>query len=332
MHQLYDAARSRVAAFRRPDKGRLMVTGGDRATFLHGLFTNDITGLIPGRGCYTAYLTPQGRMVTDFLVYELGGRMMLVLERSLAASMATRLDQLIFTEDVQVSDISEVTDSIAVVGPQAAAAAAAVVDNISDSRLAALNEHGNTACHFDGEDATVLRIGDIGEPGFEIVVPASRMVELEEAIRQQGIEFGDDQLAGTLRIEAAIPRFLVDMDHETIPLEAGIESRAISMTKGCYVGQEVIVRILHRGHGRVAEKLVLLELDGDEPAPRGAEVRADARMIGRVTSSAFSPAIHRPVALAYVHRDFVAPRTRMHIGERVAIVCDGPVVQRRASI
>ena len=101
------------------------------------------------------------------------------------------------------------------------------------------------------------------------------------------------------------------MDEETIPLEAGIESRAISLTKGCYVGQEVIIRVLHRGHGRVARKLVGLVFEGTAAAPAaGMPVEADGRDIGDVTSGALSPALERPIALAYVHRDFVEPGTR----------------------
>ena len=99
------------------------------------------------------------------------------------------------------------------------------------------------------------------------------------------------------------------MDEETIPLEAGIEGRAISFTKGCYVGQEVIIRVMHRGHGRVARKLVGLLVDGETPPPPGTVVRAPDKEIGQVTSSAWSPALERPIALGYVHRDFVEPGT-----------------------
>jgi folate-binding protein YgfZ len=103
------------------------------------------------------------------------------------------------------------------------------------------------------------------------------------------------------------------MDEETIPLEAGIESRAISFTKGCYVGQEVVIRVLHRGHGRVARKLVGLTFDGSQvPAP-GAKIRAGDREIGEVTSSTVSPALQRPIALGYVHRDFVEPGSKVSV-------------------
>ena len=116
------------------------------------------------------------------------------------------------------------------------------------------------------------------------------------------------------------------MDEETIPLEAGIEPRAISLTKGCYVGQEVIIRVLHRGHGRVARKLVGLLLDGSDAPAAGAVIRAADREIGAVTSGTFSPSLQQPIALGYVHRDFVAPATAVTVGGVPAVVTALPFV------
>ena len=138
----------------------------------------------------------------------------------------------------------------------------------------------------------------------------------------------DQATAEAIRIESGVPLFGRDMDEETIPLEAGIESRAISFSKGCYVGQEVIIRVLHRGHGRVARKLVGLTLDGDQiPAAEDA-VRSGDREIGRVTSSTASPARQRPIALAYVHRDFLEPGTQVTVGDQTRDG-DGVAVRRR---
>lgn len=325
--QLYDAARTAMVCFRRVDRGRLAVTGRDRAGFLHALFTNDIAALTPGRGCYTAYLTPQGRMISDFLVYELGDRILLVLDRSLAGAMAARLDQLIFSEDVQVADLTETTGSLVVAGPASATLVAAIVDGVPFDDLSGLPEHGTLPGQFAGESATIARVSDTGEPGYEVVVAAGRRETLEEAVTSRGVPIAGDDLAETLRIEAGIPKFLRDMDTDTIPLEAGLESRAISMTKGCYVGQEVIVRVLHRGHGRVAEKLVMLEIDGSSVPAAGTEVHVDERKVGRVTSSTFSIALGRPIALAYLHRDFTAPATKVRVGESTAVVRDKPVTR-----
>ena len=124
-----------------------------------------------------------------------------------------------------------------------------------------------------------------------------------------------------------MPLFHRDMDEETIPLEAGIESRAISMTKGCYVGQEVIVRVLHRGHGRVARKLVGLTIDGETVPAAGAPVMNGDRAAGEVTSGVHSPALGGPIALAYVQRDFIAPGTVLSVNGAAATVTALPFVQ-----
>jgi tRNA-modifying protein YgfZ len=134
------------------------------------------------------------------------------------------------------------------------------------------------------------------------------------------------------RVEAGYPLFGIDMDEDIIPLEAGVEHRGISFNKGCYVGQEVIIRVLHRGHGRVARKLVGLRFDGAVPAGKGARLHAGGREIGFVTSSATSPTLGA-IALGYVHRDFIEPGSRVEAatdtGMRPATVSALPI--RRAA-
>jgi folate-binding protein YgfZ len=117
------------------------------------------------------------------------------------------------------------------------------------------------------------------------------------------------------------------MDEDTIPLEAGIEDRAISLTKGCYVGQEVIIRVLHRGHGRVARKLVGIVFAPAASVPsRGERILAADRDIGSITSAVESPALGAPIALGYVHRDFQQPGTSVTVGARSGTVTTLPFV------
>jgi folate-binding protein YgfZ len=134
---------------------------------------------------------------------------------------------------------------------------------------------------------------------------------LVSALSGAGAAAVPDDAITAARIEVAYPVFGIDMTDETIPLEAGIESRAISFTKGCYVGQEVIIRVLHRGHGRVAKKLVSVRIDGQRPE-RGATFYAGDREVGTVTSAAESPRTGT-IALGYAHRDFVAPGTAFEV-------------------
>src|SRR5207249_3648523 len=134
-----------------------------------------------------------------------------------------------------------------------------------------------------------------GEPGFDLFVDRSAADAVRKTMHAAGAVELDAATAEALRIESGTPLFHRDMDEETIPLEAGIESRAISFSKGCYVGQEVVIRVLHRGHGRVARRLVGITLGGDRVPASGATARASDRDVGQVTSAAWSPALQKPI-------------------------------------
>ena len=256
---------------RRADRGVLAVAGAGRGAWLQGLLTNDVGSLQEGETRYAAYLTPQGRMLSDMNVIERGGRILLDVPAPLAASLRDRLDGLIFSEDVQVTD----------------------------------------------ESATLWVWTVIGTGRLDDVVGETLPAELTALTP---VEFDTFEV---IRIERGVPRFLADMDEDTIPLEAGIEDRAISFTKGCYVGQEVIVRVTTRGGGRVAKKLVgwIADASAEIVPLRDARIvsfdpstslRA-GKDIGRVTSAAFSPTINRVVGLGYVHRDFIAAGTEVTV-------------------
>jgi len=324
--QGYEAARRTAAAFDRTSVGWIVVSGKDRASYLHGLLTNDITSLKSGDGRYAAYLTPQGRMIADLWVFELGDVMLLELSRDVTDPVLKKLDQFVFTEDVQLGDVSETFGAVAIVGP-ASAAAVARLTGTNAAEIETLPVPGALRTAFRGEPAIVLRTPAMGVPGFELLAGREQIDALRTALGDAGVAAIDASTAEILRIEAGVPRFHKDMDEETIPLEAGIESQAISLTKGCYVGQEVIIRVLHRGHGRVARKLVGLSIDGPTTPDAGVAVQGGGREIGHVTSSTWSPALNRPIALAYVHRDFVEPGTTVTVDGREAHVTALPLVQ-----
>jgi folate-binding protein YgfZ len=325
----YDAARHGAGLIDRSDRGRIAVSGRDRAAYLQGLLSNDIVALQAGGVCYATYLTPQGRMIADLYVYELGDVILLTMSGDVKTTVLARLDQFIFAEDVTLGDVTESFRQVAVIGPQAAGVVAAVSD-LSAERLSGLGDHGNLRASVDGHPLIVARVTDPGEPGFDLFVEAPQAPTVETRLQAQGAMPIDAATAEALRIESGVPLFRRDMDEDTIPLEAGIEGRAISLTKGCYVGQEVIIRVLHRGHGRVARKLVGLRVEGrSAPSPRAA-IRSGDREIGHVTSAAMSPALAGPIALGYVQRDFVTPGTAVTVGEGVPAVVSGlPFVPRQ---
>jgi folate-binding protein YgfZ len=325
----YNAARRGAGLIARSDRGRILVSGQDRAIYLQGLLSNDIVALKPGGGCYATYLTPQGRMIADILVYELGDLILLTMSGDVRATVLAKLDQFIFSEDVKLGDVTETFGQCAVIGPHAAGIVANVVTDTSADELSALEEHGNARVSFAGQPAVVARVTDAGEPGFDVFVERAQAESLENKLESAGALPIDAATADAVRIEAGVAVFHRDMDEETIPLEAGIEGRAISLTKGCYVGQEVIIRVLHRGHGRVARKLVGLLIEGRSAPPAGAPIRSGDREIGHVTSATISPALDRPIALAYVQRDFIQPGTPVTVADGMpAVVSALPFVSR----
>jgi folate-binding protein YgfZ len=326
----YEAARRGAGLLDRTHRGRIVVSGRDRAEYLQGLLSNDIVGLKPGGGCYATYLTPQGRMIADVLVYELGDLILLTMNGDVTATVLGRLDQFIFSEDVKLGNVTETFSQYAVIGPGAAKVVSQAVSGVSAGQLAGLEDHGNVKAVFDGEPAIIARVTDTGEAGFDVFVDRAQADALRTRLQTAGAIEIDAATADVVRIESGVPLFHRDMDEETIPLEAGIEGRAISLTKGCYVGQEVIIRVLHRGHGRVARKLVGLLIEGPSAPSAGAPIRSGDREIGRVTSAAISSALDRPIALAYVQRDFVQPGTPVLVGDGIpAVVSALPFVPRQ---
>jgi folate-binding protein YgfZ len=309
----YDAAHRSAVISDGSFTGTLGVTGSDRHSFLQALLTNDMTAVAKGRGTYAAFLTPQGRMISDMRVIETGDQILLDVERSVAEPLAQRFERLIFSEDVQVKDLSGKVDVIGMHGP----AASDAIERSTGISVAELeSQYSNLtirpASPFTGP-LTVVRDDTLGVPGFYIYVAARDTTFLREQLVRTGALTASSDTLETLRIEAGRPRFGVDMSTETIPLEAGIEDRAISFTKGCYVGQEVIIRVMHRGHGRVARRLVRLVIPGGPVPSRGDKVFAADQQVGEVTSAAESPRAGGPMAMAYVHRDYAGGQAELTV-------------------
>jgi folate-binding protein YgfZ len=305
----YSALRQRAGILPRDDRGRILLRGADRKAYLQGLLSNDILALQPGGWCYAALLTAQGRMIADMRVFDLGEAILMDLAREVTDAVVEHLEKFVITEDVSVENRTDTWGQVGVYGPQAAS----IVQRAT------------------APDAALVKFSlpsdDIGVSGVDLIVDAADEPRLVAALEAAGALRVDPSVAEITRVEAGIPKFLVDMDTHTIPLEAGIEDRAISMSKGCYVGQEVIVRVLHRGGGRVAKKLVRLTIDGK--AERDDAIFAGEREVGRITSAVDSPSAGR-IALGYVHRDFTEAGTQLDVhtaaGRVAAEVGGTPVI------
>jgi folate-binding protein YgfZ len=318
----YAAARTAAVVGPRGPRGWVRVWDADAVSFLHGILTNDIASLVPGAWRYAAYLTPQGRMISDMRVLRRAHDLVLETEPHLAQVLVRRFDASIFTERVGIgpgfpwtgeADESagrQHAETITVCGPTAPGMVASVLgkDGLR------LETYHFAELSREGEPLLIVGQDDLGTPAIDVTGSPDACTRLVHDLRAAGASPLGTLALEALRIEAGMPRFGIDMTEDTIPLEAGIEGRAISFTKGCYVGQEVIIRILHRGHGRVARRLVGLSLDGEDAPSPGSAVSAAGRDVGAITSAVFSPGLQRAIALGYVHRDASASGTSVTVG------------------
>jgi tRNA-modifying protein YgfZ len=288
----------------------LRVSGRDRTAFLHGLLSNEVRTLNAGSGCYATWLTPQGRMITDLHVFETGEQILLDVPRGLAPALLQRLDQCLFSEDVRLADAAETLVPIGLHGADAASVLQEMLGTAAPFSSWPDYQHAGFA--YASGTLRLARIDQLGVPGWYIYAAAGDVNTIEAALQSKGATPLDAATITAARVEAGYPVFGVDMTTDTIPLEAGIEDRAISFTKGCYVGQEVIVRVMHRGGGRVARRLMALRFDGTLPEA-GAKLFNGDREAGWVTSVAVSPRLG-PIGMGYVHRDWSSPGVRLSVG------------------
>ena len=302
-------------------RAQIAVAGADRAAYLQGLLTNDIQALAEGSGCYAAWLSPQGRMLTDMHVLQSSGMILLDVPAGQASAVLARLDQFLFSEDVRIESLVEAMTGVWLHGPHADAVIERVVHGLAG--LADWIDYRHDTATFDGNPVSVARIDQVGVPGYCVFLARAAEAQFVAAAIEAGARAVGAETLDAARIEAGYPLFDVDMTDDTIPLEAGIEQRAISFTKGCFVGQEVVIRVLHRGGGRVVKKLVGLKLSGE--AGVGKKILSGEREIGVVTSVATSPRFG-VIALGYVHRDFTSPGTGVQVDGHSATVAALPMV------
>lgn len=291
----YAAARERAGLIDRRDWGVLEVTGRDRATFLHALLSNDIKALAPGQGCAATLLDVHGRVQVVLFVWALDDRILLVVPPGMAQKVAEALDHYLFSEKAYFRDLCEETALLLLAGPEAPA--------MAERRAGARPPEGpwrHVAAILDG--AAVRLVNGNGETGGAEVWVASGRGDgprVWDALVEAGARPIGLAALESLRIEAGTPLFGHDVD-ETVLLPEIPSASLVSHTKGCYPGQEVVVRIRDRGH--VNRLLVGLVLDGDLVPERGSVVLAGEVEVGKVTSATRSFGLRRPIALAFVRR------------------------------
>jgi folate-binding protein YgfZ len=285
-------------------RSRLCLTGADRVRFLHGQVTNDIKSLRTGEGCYAAVVTAKGRMQSDLNIYCLADELLLDFEPGLTITIAKRLDKYIVADDVQVVEISPQYGLLSVQGPRASEVVV---------RLGLFGEVPVKPFNFlSAADATLGELYLVKQPrfgtdGFDLYVPVPALDavadKLVAAARSAGGRACGWQALEMARIEAGIPRFGLDMDESNLPQECGIESQAVSYSKGCYIGQEVLNRIHTLGHVNRELRGLRLEDDLKSLPEKDAKLFHDGKEIGSLTSVLASPRFKSNIALSYVRRE-----------------------------
>jgi tRNA-modifying protein YgfZ len=279
----------------RSERGKLALTGPEAKAFLHGQVTNDVEGLAPGEGCYAAFLTPKGKMQGDLRVLNVGPptpELWLDTERETLQPLFTMINRYKLGADVELHKRTLQQGLVSLIGPRAREVAGA--DGFPAT------EHANAHAEIDG--IPVLLIAT--DVGVDVVTDAERTQEVAHALRARGARDVAEGAAEALRVERGRPRFGRDMDDSTIPQEAGLNERAVSFTKGCYVGQETVARLHYRG--KPNRHLRGLELTG--PAQTGAELRLGDKVVGRLGTVAGKR------ALAIVRRE-AEPGATVSVGD-----------------
>jgi folate-binding protein YgfZ len=314
-------------------RSRVCVTGADRQRFINGQVTNNVKDLKVGQGCYAALVTAKGKMESDLFIYCLPDELLLDFEPGLTHAVTARLEKYVISDDVQIVEVSGLCGLLSVQGPRSAE----VIQVLALQPPSANLNWTSVSCENAGETYCMNNPRGTAA-GFDIFVPTAEHGAMRDRLVQAaakvegGVSTGD--ALESVRIEAGMPRFGVDMDQANLAPEAGIEARAISYNKGCYIGQEVISRI--RAFGQVAKSLRGLRLpDGLSQLPaRGEKLFRDGKEVGYLTSACRSPALQANIALGYVRREHNTSGIQLQIGSSdsrlTASVCDLPFVRSSA--
>jgi folate-binding protein YgfZ len=281
----------------RSERGKLALTGPGAKEFLEGQVTNAVESLHPGQGAYAAFLSPKGKMLGDLRVLDLGDELFLDTERSALQELFNMIRRYRIGFDVELHKRTVERGLLSLIGPEARAVAGA--DDLP------AQEHANAPAEVDGTDVRLVAT----DVGVDLICDAADTEALAAALRTRGAVNVDEGAAEVVRVEAGRPRYGVDLDDTVIPQEAGLNERAVSFTKGCYVGQETVARLYYRG--KPNRHLRGLRLSA--PASAGGELRLGERVVGKVGTAVVSPRLG-PVALALVRRE-AEPGATVTVGD-----------------
>ena len=303
----YQSVTGGVGALDVCQSGKLSVSGRDRVKYLQGMLSNDIRKLTPGTGCHAALLSRLAHVEADVRVYSFTDELLLECPPAHTKSLLETLRKFVVADQVTVEDRTGSFGILSLQGPRAREAmegTAGVPPGLESPHSHRTFQNGSGSWTVTVRDRT-------GWGGFDLWLPvADAEAAWRRWIESEGIQPVGMKALEILRVEAGIPSCGAELTDRTLPMEAGLED-AISLDKGCYRGQEIVARIMHRGS--LDRSLGGIAVDGQEVPAADAEVHAQGARIGRVTSAVRSPALGRPLALAILKRDFLHPGTPVEI-------------------
>jgi folate-binding protein YgfZ len=277
-------------------RAKISLTGGDRVRWLNGMVTNNVRDLAPGHGVYAFLLNAQGHIQADLYVFHRGESLLVDAEQSQRDKILQLFDHYIIADDVEVTDISDKLTALGLTGPESQAVLTRA--GLSFPDLAYL-QFADT--QWKGVSCTVLHSGEEAKESWQVWIEPGHVRELWEALVKAGAKPAGTAALNLFRIARAIPQFGQDIRERDLPQETG-QTRALSFTKGCYLGQEIVERI--RSRGAVHRNFTGFAVDGPLPEP-GAKIQVDNKEVGEITSSAILPLPDgdRKVALGYLRRE-----------------------------
>lgn len=301
----YTAVRAGVALLDFTFLSLFAVDGPDAATFLQGMVSNDVKRLGAGEGCLAVVLSPVGKMIADLIVLKHSEESFWVICRSERKErVMSALGRFIVADQVELKDISDRT-AVGVMGPFASARLAGILEIRPEKPFSHL------PASVAGKTVQVVRDTRFGVDGYQVWLPLDFQAQCVEWMQKRcELPIAGRQAFEVLRIEAGVPVYGIDYDESNLPLESNLD-HAVSFTKGCYTGQEVIARVTNLGH--VSKKLMGLVVEGDTIPQPGEEILVQNQSGGHVTSAARSLKLGRPVALAYIQKQWLAPGTEIEL-------------------
>ena len=288
-------------------RGRLRVSGSEATMFLNGLITNDMKTLAENRWMPAAFPTVQGRLIGAVRVVRLKDAFVIDTDAESHEAVLKTVSRFTLAGDFHVKDLTTETTLLSVQGKRAVE----VVEKVLETSVSDLPRDGVLETNWQNTPVTIIRATHTAEDGFDILIDSAEGAQLRQALIDADAQAVSPDVFEVLRIEAGIARFGHDMDETNVVTETNLDD-AVSYTKGCYVGQEIIVRIKHRGH--VAKKLTGLRFHTEKRIEPGTIIKSsDGKEIGKLTSTAFSPKLEATIGLGYVRYEFLNPGTTVVI-------------------